>query len=111
MALTDYDVLVQLANAGERRLRMSELADRLLLSRSGVTRLVDRLQAGGLVERMSCDSDRRGQWASLTDAGYDRLRRASPVHLRGVASHFLDRLSGEELSELERTLARLAEDH
>ena len=107
MALTDYDVLVQLASADERRLRMSELAERLLLSRSGVTRLVDRLQAGGLVERMSCDSDRRGQWASLTDAGYERLRGASPTHLRGVASHFLDRLSGEELSELERTLSRL----
>ena len=110
MALTDYDVLVQLANADERRLRMSELADRLLLSRSGVTRLVDRLEAGGLVERVSCDSDRRGQWASLTDAGYDRLRTASPTHLRGVASHFLDRLSGQELTELERTLARLADD-
>ena len=110
MALTDYDVLLQLANAGERRLRMSELADRLLLSRSGVTRLVDRLEAAGLVARVSCDTDRRGQWASLTDAGYDRLRTASPTHLRGVASHFLDRLSGEELTELERTLTRLAED-
>ena len=110
MALTDYDVLVQLASAGERRLRMSELADRLLLSRSGVTRLVDRLEAGGLVERVSCDTDRRGQWASLTDAGYARLRGASPTHLRGIASHFLDRLSGEELTELERTLARLADD-
>jgi DNA-binding MarR family transcriptional regulator len=110
MALTDYDVLVQLANAGERRLRMSELAERLLLSRSGVTRLVDRLEAGGLVERVSCDTDRRGQWASLTDAGYDRLRTASPTHLRGVASHFLDRLSGEELSALGRILSRLSED-
>ena len=110
MALTDYDVLVQLANAGERRLRMSELADRLLLSRSGVTRLVDRLEAAGLVERITCDTDRRGQWASLTDAGYDRLRSASPTHLRGVASHFLDRLSGEELIALERTLSQLADD-
>lgn len=110
MALTDYDVLVQLANAGERRLRMSELAERLLLSRSGVTRLVDRLEAGGLVERVSCDTDRRGQWASLTDAGYDRLRTASPTHLRGVASHFLDRLPGEELSALGRILSRLSED-
>ena len=110
MALTDYDVLVQLATAGERRLRMSELADRLLLSRSGVTRLVDRLEAAGLVERVTCDTDRRGQWASLTDAGYARLRTASPTHLRGVASHFLDRLSGEELSALERTLARLADE-
>ena len=69
MALTDYDVLVQLAAAEDRRLRMSELAERLLLSRSGVTRLVDRLVAQGLVEREICDTDRRGQWAALTDAG------------------------------------------
>ena len=110
MALTDYDVLVQLASADERRLRMSELADRLLLSRSGVTRLVDRLEAAGMVERVTCDTDRRGQWASLTDAGHARLRTASPTHLRGVAAHFLDRLSTQELAELERTLARLAEE-
>lgn len=105
LALTDYDVLVQLANAGERRLRMSELADRLLLSRSGATRLIDRLVAEALVERTSCESDRRGQWASLTDAGYDRLRRASPTHLRGVARHFLDRLSPDDLAALERMLS------
>ena len=106
MALTDYDVLVQLANAGEHRLRMSELADRLLLSRSGATRLVDRLVAQGLIERMTCDDDRRGQWASLTAAGYERLRQASPIHLRGVAEHFLDRLSADDLVALERALSR-----
>lgn len=105
LALTDYDVLVQLSAAADRRLRMGELADRLLLSRSGVTRLVDRLVAGGLVERVTCESDRRGQWAALTDAGYDRLRRASPTHLRGVAAHFLDRLSPVDLASLERILA------
>ena len=110
MALTDYDVLVQLATTGERRLRMSELADRLLLSRSGVTRLVDRLVAAGLVERHSCDDDRRGQWATLTDAGLQRLRDASPTHLRGVAEHFLDRLSAAELGALERSLARVVRD-
>jgi DNA-binding MarR family transcriptional regulator len=104
LALTDYDVLVQLAAAADRRLRMSELADRLLLSRSGVTRLVDRLVADGLVARETCESDRRGQWAALTDAGYDRLRRASPTHLRGVATHFLDRLSADDLAALERML-------
>jgi DNA-binding MarR family transcriptional regulator len=109
MALTDYDVLVQLAGSERHRLRMSELADRLLLSRSGVTRLVDRLEADGLVERMTCDDDRRGQWASLTDAGYKRLRRASPTHLRGVAEHFLDRLSNDELAALERLFTRLDE--
>ncbi|CAN5603899.1 MarR family transcriptional regulator [soil metagenome] len=105
LALTDYDVLVQLSVADERRLRMSELADRLLLSRSGATRLVDRLVADGLVERVTCEVDRRGQWASLTDAGYERLRLASPTHLRGVATHFLDRLSAEDLASLERMLA------
>ncbi len=110
LPLASYDVLVQLAEAPDRRLRMTELADAVLLSRSGVTRLVDRLETAGLVERLTCDTDRRGQWASLTDAGYDRLRSASPTHLRGVASHFLDRLSGEELSELERTLSRLTGD-
>lgn len=104
LALTDYDVLVQLAAVGERRLRMSELAERLLLSRSGATRLVDRLVTDGLVERVSCESDRRGQWASLTDAGLQRMRGASPTHLRGVKTHFLDRLSPEDLADLERML-------
>ena len=107
LALTDNDVLVQLAGADERRLRMSELADRLLLSRSGITRLVDRLVAEGLVERATCDTDRRGQWAALTDAGLDRLRTASPTHLRGVAEHFLDRMSPEELASIEGILRRL----
>jgi DNA-binding MarR family transcriptional regulator len=110
LALTDYDVLVQLAAAGERRLRMSEVADRLLLSRSGVTRLVDRLVADGLVERVNCESDRRGQWAALTDAGHRRLRRAAPTHLRGVATHFLDRLSRDDLASLERMLAGVVDE-
>ena len=110
LALTDYDVLVQLAAATERRLRMSELADRLLLSRSGITRLVDRLVADGLVERVMCESDRRGQWAALTDAGRDRMRRAAPTHLRGVATHFLDRLSADDLASLERMLAGVVDE-
>jgi DNA-binding MarR family transcriptional regulator len=107
LALADYDVLVQLALAGDRRLRMSELADRLLLSRSGITRLVDRLERDGLVERMTCESDRRGQWAALTDAGHQRLRNASPTHLRGVAEHFLDRIPVLELVTRRRTLERI----
>jgi DNA-binding MarR family transcriptional regulator len=110
LALTDYDVLVQLAQADDRRLRMSELAERLMLSRSGATRLVDRLVAARLVERVMCDDDRRGQWASLTDAGQERLRRASPTHLRGVGEHFLERLSADELPAMERVLGRLADD-
>jgi DNA-binding MarR family transcriptional regulator len=109
MALADYDVLVQLAVADEDRLRMSELADRILLSRSGITRLVDRLEAAGLVERVTCETDRRGQWAQLTDAGRGRLREASPTHLRGVAEHFLDRIPADELDQLRVTLERVAE--
>jgi DNA-binding MarR family transcriptional regulator len=110
LALTDYDVLVQLARAEDRRMRMSELADGLLLSRSGATRLIDRLVADGLVERVICDTDRRGQWASLTDAGLERLRRATPVHLRGVAEHFLDRLSDDDIAAMERMLIPLVSD-
>jgi DNA-binding MarR family transcriptional regulator len=107
LALTDYDVLVQLATAEQRRLRMSDLADRLLLSRSGATRLVDRLVAAGLVERVTCESDRRGQWAMLTDDGVARLREATPTHLRGVAEHFVDRLDPGQLRELKEMLDRV----
>ncbi len=107
LGLGEYEVLLLLVRADERRLRMSELADRLGLSRSGVTRLVDRLQAEALVKRASCDTDRRGSWAMLTDAGHTRLRRASPTHLRGVGQHFLDRIPADELDALGRTLSRV----
>ena len=109
MGLADYELLLVLAYSRERRLRMSELADALALSRSGATRLIDRLQADGLVERISCDTDRRGQWAQLTTGGYERLRAASPTHLRGVACHFLDRIPDAELTSLQRTLERVTE--
>jgi len=103
-------VLLLLARADDRQLRMSELADRLVLSRSGVTRLVDRLEANALVERASCDTDRRGSWATLTKAGHDRLRRAAPTHLRGVGEHFLDRIPPDELDALQRTLDRVLDE-
>lgn len=109
LALTDYDVLVQLSAAPDRQMRMSEMADGLLLSRSGVTRLVDRLVAEGLVQRVSCETDRRGQWAQLTDAGYERLRRASPTHLRGISEHFVDRLAPDDLAALERMLTPIGD--
>jgi DNA-binding MarR family transcriptional regulator len=107
MGLGEYEVLLTLAYSEERRLRMSELADRLSLSRSGATRLVDRLEDDRLVERVSCESDRRGQWAQLTESGLQRLRDASPTHLRGVAEHFLDRIPGPELQALRQTLSRV----
>jgi DNA-binding MarR family transcriptional regulator len=107
MSLPEYEVLLILAYSDERRLRMSELADMVVLSRSGATRLVDRLEADGLVERVSCDTDRRGAWAQLTPAGYERLRRAAPTHLRGIAEHFLDRIPPDELQALHATLRRV----
>jgi len=110
LGLGEYEVLLMLARAEDRQLRMSDLADRLVLSRSGVTRLVDRLNAEGLVERTSCDTDRRGAWATLTAAGHQRLRRAAPTHLRGVGEHFLDRIPAAELEALQRTLDRVLDE-
>jgi DNA-binding MarR family transcriptional regulator len=109
LSLAAYDVLVQLAEAPERRLRMTELADAVLLSRSGVTRLVDRMERAGLVSRCRVASDGRGIAAQLTDAGLSRLRVASRTHLAGVLRHFVDRLTEDELMTLERISRRLAD--
>jgi DNA-binding MarR family transcriptional regulator len=109
LSLAAYDVLVQLAEAPERRLRMTELADAVLLSRSGVTRLVDRLERAGLVSRGRVATDGRGVTAALTDAGLSRLRTASRTHLAGVARHFAARLSDHDLAELERITQRLVD--
>jgi DNA-binding MarR family transcriptional regulator len=107
LSLADYDVLVQLAEAPEQSLRMHELADSVLLSRSGLTRMVDRLVRGGYVARVPCPNDQRGRLAVLTPAGLDRLRRAAPTHLRGVREHFTGRLSAAELETLGRLMDRL----
>ena len=108
MPLAVYDVLVQLSEAPERRLRMTELADRVLLSRSGLTRLVDRLEKDGLVERAACPGDARGTLAVLTETGLARLREAAPTHLRGIDEHVTKVLTAQELEELGRLTARLA---
>jgi DNA-binding MarR family transcriptional regulator len=109
LSLAAYDVLVQLAEAPERRLRMTELADLVLLSRSGVTRLVDRMEKSGLVSRCPVESDGRGVAAQLTDAGLSRLRTAARTHLAGVARHFAARLDDEDRAALERISRRLAD--
>ena len=105
MSLAEYDALLQLAEADGRRLRMHQIAERVLLSRSGVTRLIDRLVAQGSVERSHCATDARGAEAVLTDAGLDRLRRASRTHLRGIGDHFLDVIDPGDLVALERGMA------
>ena len=110
LPLASYEVLLHLAEAPGNRLRMTELADRVLLSRSGLTRLVDRLEADGLVTRASCPSDARGTNAVLTEAGRDRLRAAAQTHLRGVAEHVTDRLTPEEVDQLRTLMSKLLLD-
>lgn len=100
LPLSSYEVLISLADAPENRLRMGQLANELLLSRSGLTRLVDRLERQGLVERARCPDDARGWHAVLTDKGREKLKAARPAHLEGVRRHFLDHLSDEELDAL-----------
>ena len=107
LSLAEYDALLQLGNAPERRLRMSALADRVLLSRSGITRLVDRLVADGMVERSTCPTDARGLMATLTPLGVSRLRAASKTHLDGVRRFFLDVVSVDEQAVMERALGRV----
>lgn len=88
-----YEVLMFLGHAPDRRLRMAEIADRVLLSRSGCTRLVDRLEALGYVTRCSAESDGRGLYAQLTDQGAEKFESARRTHYQGVRAYFLDRLT------------------
>jgi DNA-binding MarR family transcriptional regulator len=110
LPLASYDVLVQLSEAPDRRLRMTELADRVLLSRSGLTRLADRLEREGLLSREPCPEDARGTLAVLTDVGLERLRAAWPTHLRGVQEHVVSRLTAQEVEQLGALLGKLVPD-
>jgi DNA-binding MarR family transcriptional regulator len=110
LTIGEYDALVTIAQAPERRIRMRHLADQVVLSKSGVTRLIDRLVDDGLVERSACLADARGAEAVLTDRGLARLRAASKTHLRGVNQHFLEILERDDLAAIERSMAVVA-DH
>ena len=110
LPLTQYEVLLHLERAPHQRLRMSELARSVLLSQSGVTRLVDRLEALGLVERAPCAEDRRVLWAQMTDEGMRRLAEARPTHLAGVRARFLDRFDENELGQLADAWERVLSD-
>jgi DNA-binding MarR family transcriptional regulator len=109
LSVAEYDALLQLAAAPDRRLRMSALADRVLLSRSGITRLVDRLVASGMVERSSCSTDARGAEAVLTAGGLDRLRAASRTHLDGVDTWFLGVIDEADRIAMQRALDNVAQ--
>jgi DNA-binding MarR family transcriptional regulator len=109
LALADFDVLAQLALAGGE-LRMTELAQRALISRSGMTRRVARLVDQGLVRRAGAEGDARAVVVALTDAGVARLVETAPVHLRGVADLFVSQLDEQELQALRNALDKVTVD-
>lgn len=106
----DYEVLVHLSEAPDRRLRMTELANRVLVSKSRLTYRVDQLVDAGLVRRERCEADRRGSFAVLTSKGLHVLERLAPVHVQGVRDVLVDRLSADEFATLGRIAAKLVAD-
>jgi DNA-binding MarR family transcriptional regulator len=107
MTARDYEVLLYLAQAPERMLPMSALAERTMLTRSGITRLIDGLVGCGLIERVSCARDARISYAKLTDAGYEKLRDAGCTHIASIRRLFLEHYSAEEIEQLAELLGRL----
>jgi DNA-binding MarR family transcriptional regulator len=110
LPLSTYEVLIFLRDAPDRKMRMADLADRVLLSRSGMTRLVDRLEREGLLERQQCPADARGCNAVLTDAGAAFLSTARPTHLAGIRDLFLNHFTSDELEQLSRYWGRVVPD-
>ncbi len=102
-----YDVLFTLKEAPNHRLRLSEVADKVLLSRSNLTRLVDRLEAAGLLRRERCPVDRRGAFAVLTEAGLAMQERMWTLYAEGIATHFGSALSPEECRVMQQAFARM----
>ena len=103
----DYEVLLYLAQSPDRKLPMSALAESTMLTRSGITRLVDGLVAGGFIERVSCPSDARVSYAQLTDEGFDKLRHAGCTHVGSIRRLFLEHFDADETGQLAELLGRL----
>ena len=111
ITIADYEILVRLSEAGdERRMRMSDLAESTLSSRSRLSHQIDRMERAGLVERQSCDDDRRGAFAALTDHGWQTLVEVAPDHVESVRTHLVDQLSATEFAALGNACRKVA-DH
>ncbi len=108
LSLTEYSVLINLSEEPGRSMRMSELANDVSISVSGLTRVVERLSRQGLVERVKADTDGRGQLAVLTPAGFARLEQADPIHLAGVRKHVMDHLAALDLSAFAEAMSGIA---
>jgi DNA-binding MarR family transcriptional regulator len=111
LPLSSFDVLVQLSLAPNGRMQMHELAEAVHISRSGLTRLVDRLEREGLLRRRRGERDPRQVFAAITEPGLERLAETMPTHLAGVRERFLDRLSRDQLQQLARIWRQLLESH
>jgi DNA-binding MarR family transcriptional regulator len=105
----DYEILVNLSESPERRLRMSDLARVTLQSKSRLSHQISRMEKVGLVRRESCDSDRRGLFAVLTDEGWQTMRKVAPHHVDSVRAHFIDLLPEQDLENLRKALLPVAE--
>jgi DNA-binding MarR family transcriptional regulator len=109
LSLPEYEIMVRLSEAEDRRMRMSDLADSLSHSRSRLTHTVARMERDGLLARSACPDDRRGIFAELTEAGMRRLVEAAPTHVEGVRRHLIDITSPEDLAVVERVFGAVAE--
>jgi DNA-binding MarR family transcriptional regulator len=110
LTINDYECMLLLSRAEERRMRRVDLAEQLILTASGVTRLLDGLEKEGWVDRAACASDRRVTYAVLTDEGYSKLKEASKSHVADLRTFFEARYSEEELEQLAQLLGRLPAD-
>ena len=109
LTMNDYEILVNLSESDEHRMRMSDLAASTLQSKSRLSHQITRMEKAGLVRRESCESDKRGLFAVLTDEGWETMRSVAPHHVASVRRHFIDRMSPEDLAHLYETLLPVAE--
>jgi DNA-binding MarR family transcriptional regulator len=109
LSIADYEILVQLSENPDHRIRMSELATRALSSRSRLSHQCDRLTKSGLITREPCADDGRGSWAVLTEAGWNKIYSAAPDHVESVREHLVEVLTPEEFAELGRLSRKVAQ--
>ena len=108
LTINDYEVLLRLSRADDRMMRRVDLAEQVLLSPSGITRLLEGLERAGYVEKKACKSDARVSYAHLTDAGYEKLRECSRTHVAGIQRLFLDHFDADEQERLTELFARVS---
>ncbi|MER8183767.1 MarR family transcriptional regulator [Kitasatospora sp. NPDC094015] len=109
LAINDYEILVVLSEAPDRRMRMTDLATATLQSKSRLSHQITRMESAGLVLRQECPGDRRGLYANLTDLGWETMQKVAPDHVRSVRQHFVDRFTPEQIDAMYQALAPVAE--